>query len=282
MLGAGIVPPGSLVAAADDPGLTRGDGCFEGCRVLTFLGADGRISSEVHKLELHLARMARSAAVLQLPFDAAAWRELVASAMTAWTERAEPGEAALKLLLTRGGAAGPMGMLRISPFPERYPRQRRDGISAITLPRGVAADSYLDAPWLLGGVKTLSYAINMAAEREAERRGADEVVFLASDGSVLEAPTSTVVWWDGQSLCTPPRDGTGILGSTTQQLLFETAAAAGWSVRDARTTVAQLLSAESVWLVSSVRGPVDVVRIDAVPHGRDADRTTAVRRLCGF
>ena len=48
-------------------------------------------------------------------------------------------------------------------------------------------------PWLLAGAKTLSYAVNMAALRHAERHGAGDVIFVSSDGYVLEGPRSTVV-----------------------------------------------------------------------------------------
>jgi 4-amino-4-deoxychorismate lyase len=276
LLGTGLVDPRSAVVHADDPGLTRGDGCFEGCRVRT--DSSGR--SQVDKLDAHLARMRRSASALQLPFDADEWRVLVDKALAACVT---PGEWAMKLLLTRGPAGGtPVGLLTVSALPAEYPRQRRDGIAVATLDRGTAADAFARAPWLLGGVKALSYAVNMAAQREAVRRGAEDVIFVSADGFVLEAPTSSVVWAVGRALFTTPLDGTGILGGTTQQLLFERAAAAGWRTEAARARVADLFAADSLWLVGSVRGPVDVVRIDGVVRARDTARTAEVRTLCGF
>ena len=63
----------------------------------------------------------------------------------------------------------------------------------MTLARGLPADGAADMPWLLAGAKTLSYALNMAALRHAERHGAGDVIFVSSDGYILEGPRSTVV-----------------------------------------------------------------------------------------
>jgi 4-amino-4-deoxychorismate lyase len=274
VLGIGIVDPASPVIRADDPGLTRGDGCFEGCRIRTSAAGE----SAVDKLDLHLERMARSAAHLAIPFDAVAWRELVGTACAAWTV---PGEAALKLVLTRGVDAA-SGFVTVSPLPADYARQRRDGLRVITLARGLGSAAFADAPWLLGGVKTLSYAVNMAALREAERRGVDDAILLAADGTVLETPTGTVVWSVGRTLRTTPPGATGILGGTTVALLFSRARAAGWAVEHALATVEDLHAAEVVWVISSVRGPVDVVELDATPRTRVPDVVAEVRALTDF
>jgi 4-amino-4-deoxychorismate lyase len=276
VLGVGVVDPASGVVAADDPGLTRGDGCFEGCRVRT--AADGR--SAVDKLDAHLARLGRSASALGIGFDPSAWRAFVLDTLAAWTN---PGEWAMKLLLTRGAPeSAPTGLLTIAPLPESYPAQRRDGIAVITLARGFPADAFTDAPWLLGGVKTLSYAVNMAAQREAARRGADDVIFTSSDGFVLEAPTSSVVWFSDGTLHTTPQGPSGILGGTTQQLLFGRAVAAGLPTATTPARWADLHAADSLWLIGSVRGPVDVVTLDGQPRRRDEARTGEIRELCGF
>ena len=272
MLGRGIVPASEPIVRADDAGLTRGDGCFEGLRL-----HDG----VVDKLDAHLARMSRSAAALAIPFDAAAWRQLCATAVDAWPDA---GEAAVKFVLTRGPVAAdvPTGFITITPLNPDYPRQRKDGIRVITLSRGFAADAFVDAPWLLGGVKTLSYAVNMAAQREATRRGVEDVIFTAADGTVLEAPTASVVWAVGRTLCSTQLGVTGILAGTTQAQLFDRAAAAGWTTRWATTTVDGLHAADVVWLISTVRGPVDVVEIDGVAHQRVPSVDAEIRGLCGF
>lgn len=266
VLGAGVVDPGTPVIRADDPGVTRGDGCFEGLRV---------VDGAVDKLDAHLDRMARSAAALELPFDADAWRALVAEALAAWIY---PGEAALKLVLTRG----PVGYAWIAPLPADYPRLRRDGLRVITLSRGFTADAFADAPWLLGGVKTLSYAVNMAAAREAARRGADEVVFVSADGVVLETPTGTAVWAVGRTLRSTAPGATGILGGTTQQRLFARAADAGWTVEETTARVDDLHEADVLWVVSSVRGPIDVVELDGKQRPRRPEVDAEIRRLAGF
>ena len=86
-------------------------------------------------------------------------------------------------------------------------------------------------PWLLAGAKTLSYAVNMAALRHAERHGRGDVIFVGSDGYILEGPRSTVVIATeldgGLALLTPP-PWYPILRGTTQQALFEVARNKGY------------------------------------------------------
>lgn len=272
VLGTGLVDPATPIARADDAGLTRGDGCFEGCRL-----RDG----VVDKLDAHLARMARSAASLAIPFDESAWRALVATASAAWPV---PGEASMKLLLSRGSVAigEPTGFVWITELAADYVRLRRDGIKVITLERGLTSDVFAGAPWLLGGVKTLSYAINMAAQRVAAARGADDVLFVAADGLVLEAPTGSVVWAVGRTLHTTPIASTGILPGTTQHLLFERAPSARWRTADTLATVDDLHAADVVWITSSVRGPVELVELDGKARVRRPEVDAEIRRLSGF
>jgi 4-amino-4-deoxychorismate lyase len=279
VLGHGVVDPATPVVRADDAGVTRGDGCFEGIRVRT----DATGHSAVDKLDRHLTRMARSAAALDIAFDPEQWRALVATACAAWTAPA-PGEASMKLVLTRGPAATgtPTGYLTVVAMPAVYHGQRQHGIAVVTLDRGLVSDAFVSAPWLLGGVKTLSYALNMAAQREAERRGAVDAILVSSDGYVLEAPTGSLVWATGRTLSTTPTGATGILAGTTQQLLFDQAEPTGWQTRSALVHVDELHAADAVWVISSVRGPVEVVDIDGKARGRRPDLDAEIKKLCGF
>ena len=148
--------------------------------------------------------------------------------------------------------------------------QRAEGIAAVTLDRGIEPGLMERAPWLLLGAKSLSYAVNMAAIREAERRGAAEVVFTTSSGSVLEGPTSTLIMARGRTLTTPPAE-LGILPGTTQAALFRAAGREGWAVEVRPIEVEELYSADGVFLVSSVRKITRVHTLDGKTLPDSAD-----------
>jgi 4-amino-4-deoxychorismate lyase len=261
LLGRGVVPPDTPVACADDTGLTRGDGCFEGLRLQR--APDG--SPVIGDLGAHLDRMARSAAGLDIFFDRLAWAELAATAGAAWAaQHPDQAEALAKFVLTRGrpDSLTPTGYITVSPQPGGTADWRVDGIDVVTLARGYGSEAFAGAPWLLGGVKTLSYAVNMAAQRVAAARDAHDVIFVSDDGWLLEGPTSSVVWTVGETLHTVAVGDNGILASITQQVLFDRAGDVGLLTHTGRGTVDDLLAADVVMLVASGRGPVRVRSLD--------------------
>ena len=273
MLGVGVIDdPDAPVLCADDLGLTRGDGCFDATRVVT--DPDG--TSVIDHLETHLDRFARSAAGLDIPFHSEAWRSLVADATEAWTQ---PGEAVLRVMLTRGREAAPgdpvTGLLTIAPIRQSA-LAGRAGISVATLDRGHAADMFTEVSWLLGGIKTLSYAVNVAAGREAKRRGVDDALFVSSDGFALEGPRAALLWRIDDRLATTPIDGTGILPSITQAVVFERAAAEGVSVSYELITVDDLVRSDGAWLLSSGRLVAPIRQLDNVQLANDPTFTDRV------
>lgn len=276
LLGTGVVTPGTGLATADDLGLTRGDGCFE----VTLVVWEGK-SRLVHDLDEHLDRMASSASRLDIPMPAKEdWIELIGDVLQEW----EGGdEAILKLVLTRGDEHGdgtPLGFATLTAMPASMRDQRTGGIRVITRSRGMASDAFADAPWLLGGVKTLSYAVNRAAAREAAAQGADDVVFVSTDGYALEGPTSALMWLRGNVLGTTPVGDTGILDSISKRKLLT--GQHGFETREELITADELRACDGVWLISSARGIAAVTAIDGEPIAVDQQTTEVLRRLNGF
>lgn len=262
------VPADQPVVSAFDQGLGRGDGVFESVAV---------VEGGTPHLAPHLARLTRSAALLELPDPGpAVWRALLDAVLADWPADVE---GVCRLFLTRGLGDGlpPTALALLAPVTAEVLRQRADGISVVSLGLGVPADFRARAPWLLGGAKTLSYAVNMAAQRHAHAVGADDVVFTCLDGSLLEGPTSTVVWAADGTLHTPPLE-TGILPGTTAARLFERAEDDGWPTAHTPGTVADLHAADAVWLLSGIRLAAAVHTLDGVPRG-DAGLSTRVREL---
>jgi 4-amino-4-deoxychorismate lyase len=260
-----FVDPSTPQLSVMDLGATRGDGIFE-----TISVGSGRPQA----LEHHLRRFAGSAQKLELPApDLDVWREAILAAI----DELQPGaESWVKTVLTRGieGDDRPTGWV-YAALTSDFTRVRTEGIRVVTLDRGYRHDVESTSPWLLAGAKTLSYAVNRAVLREAKRRDAEDVIFVSSDGYVLEGPTSTVVFRVGDRVLTPGT-GLGILDGTTQANVFRYAESLGLSTGFDLVTPDQLRGADAAWLVSSVRLAAPVRALDGHPFTVDGDFTTGL------
>lgn len=216
----------ATVAVSDD-GLLRGDGVFEVIRLY---------AGRPFALAGHLERLGRSAAAIQLGFDREALEREIETLLNAFGSDA--GQ--LRLVLTRGGRR----IALTEPLPD-WPASVR-----------IATVTY--APSLiLTGVKSLSYAANMQATRLAQGKLADEAVLVRPDGTVLEAPTSTVFWVSPEGGLRTPSLDTGILESITRaRLLGELDAEQG------SFPVDDLQAAHEAFLASSTREVQPIATID--------------------
>lgn len=178
-----------------DRGFTLADGLFE-----TLAVRDGRIL----RLDAHLDRLARGAAVLGLPLPA---RDGLATALKA--VRAENALAAgsLRLTVTRG--CGPRGVL---PPPEPRPT-----VLVTAAPAGpplpparlvTATVTRRNAASPLSRIKSLNYGDNILARQEAAARGTDDAVLLNTEGRIAETSIANLfAVIDGVLLTPPVRDG---------------------------------------------------------------------------
>lgn len=268
VLGRGLLPADSPFIRADDLGLTRGDGIFETLHVR---------GGQPWLLDEHLTRMAESAKRMDLPLPDL--RELAELACSKWPSGQE---GALKIVCTRGpdGFDQVTCYATVNPVAATSIAARDNGIAVKSLSLGYPAHARAEAPWLLGGVKSLSYAINMASQRYAQAQGADDALWVSSDGYALEAPTSTLVWRTGDDLLTVPTEETGILPGTTARYAMDHAGELGLTAGEEMITPSWLTSADGVWLLSSIRGIAPIRSLDGVELRMDSD--TPLRQLLGF
>jgi len=244
----------------------RGDGVFESI---------GVIDAHAQEVVPHLERLAHSARLCDLPVPhQEQWRQAVAVAAAECGE----GEWVIKLILSRGVEHGPTPTAWVTAARAAdFSAVRVDGIRVVTLDRGYDLHVAERAPWLLLGAKTLSYAVNMAALREAHRRGADDAIFLSSDGFVLEAPTASLILRVGERFVTPAPNG-GILHGTTQLSVYEHLSARGFEVGYAEIPASDLVKADAAWLVSSVRLAAPITAVDGTALPVDAALTAELNQ----
>lgn len=267
--------PAVPILTAFDYAATRGDGAFEAMHVYNGL---------INKPERHIERMERSLSKLNiLGPSATLWMKLIEDLAQQWPADVE---GVLKLVISRGQEGGPATQPptvygTLVPIEDELIRQRKSGIDVVSLTFGYPAAAREQSPWLLGSTKYLSYAINMAAKREAARRNAQDVLFLSSEGEVLEGPNATVIWLIDDILHTTPLEN-GILAGTTQQLIFDNADRIGLGTKITSATLADLHAAEGVWMSSSTRGITAVHKLDDADLHQSPQTTAKLQELSGL
>lgn len=219
-----IVPQAQATVPLADDGVLRGDAVFEAMLVR---------AGRTHARAWHLARLRRSAAALDLSLDEPMVLSCLADLLAAYGIH----DGSVRVIVTRGGVV-------------------RGLIGPVSWPSSLAL-AVVEMPWrtALSGVKTLSYAANQWAVRQARARGGDDALILDA-GHVLELPTGSVVLVHGGRCTTPDPARLPILGSVTVQVLREVV-----DVAAAVPTEADLHAAEEVLVVSATRPGLPVHRL---------------------
>ncbi len=215
-----LMRAGEAMIPAGDDGLIRGDGAFD-----AFPLRDGRPFARA----AHLDRLERSCRALALECP----REQLESDIDLLLTQAPPGYTVVRVVLTRGGH-------RISRL------ESAGDPAALRRPARLLTVTY-NPSVLLNGVKSLSYAANMAASRQALAAGYDEALLVRSDRVVLEGPTCSIFWVRDGRLQTPALE-TGILASITRRVIM-----AAMSAEEGNFPLEDALRAEEAFLASTAR-----------------------------
>jgi branched-subunit amino acid aminotransferase/4-amino-4-deoxychorismate lyase len=115
----------------------------------------------------------------------------------------------------------------------------------------------------------------LAALRErAAAHGAGEALLTDDAGRLLEGAFTSLLWWEGETLCVVPDDAP-ILPGITRALLIEIAAARDTAVERRRPAPGELAECET-WLVSALHG------IRTVTHWAGSARAGAAPRAAAW
>ncbi len=246
------LPPDEAVVSVYDRGFLYGDTVFETLR--TYGG-------KLYALDEHVRRLEHSAheLAIQLPIE----RDVLARETSDAVSAAGNVDSHCRIILSRGSgpvgldpsaAAKPMRVILVEPLPPLDSVLYEEGIAAICVQTIRASDAAHSA-------KLGNYVASVLALRDAKAAGAREALVVNRDGMVVEGTTANLFAVREGELVTPPLDA-GVLAGITRSVVIEVALAQGLNVRYAAYSPEALIDSEELFLTSSIRELVPVVRVD--------------------
>lgn len=261
-----------------DRGFLYGDSVFETIR--TYLGAPFSLGEHMQRLERSAERV-----LIPMPLSQEAFAAEIQNAVTA----AGNPESYIRAMLTRG--SGPLGLdpthaehplrvIFVEPLNPLPAPMYQNGVSVVC----VRTKRNVDAAQ---GAKVGNYLESLLALSVAKKASAHEAFIVDAAGHVVEGTTSNVFAFRAGTLITPGEEA-GILPGITRAHILQAAEALRMPVRFETCSPQDLMTADEVFLSSSIREILPVVRIDqsTVGDGRPGPLTRALhaefRRRAGL
>lgn len=258
-----LVGAGGRHLNVSDRGFQLGDAVFETLRA--------RAGRSI-ELDRHVARLRHSMELLAIDAGDDLEPRLergIAQLLAAEGLAGEAGDAAVRITISRGAGPGrgllpppsrPTVVIQAWPFAPPPARHLEAGLDVVI--SAVRRDP--ENP--MSVVKSTSRADSVFARLEAQKAGADDAVFLTTDGYLAEATSANLfLVLDGRLLT--PALACGILEGTTRAWLLEWGAASGLRPEEGYLTTRQLAEADEAFLCSSVAGVIPVTRFEGRPIG---------------
>lgn len=253
----GLVEVAEAKISVLDHGFTVADGVFE-----TLLVVDG----EVFARDLHLTRLAKSAAGLGISLPSLDHLQLALTAVLGVHKEMEFGR--LRITVTSG--SGPLGSERSSVEPTLV-------VTISAQSKWPASTSALFVPWTrneespLAGLKTTSYAENAFALDAAKSRGFSEALYCDTSKRLSEG-TGSNVFLVSKGKVSTPAESSGLLRGVTRDLLIRWASEAGIDIEERNVSLDELWDADEIFLTSSTRDVLPVSELASL------DRTLFVSK----
>ena len=252
-----MVPAEQASVSVFDHGFLYGDGIFEGVRFY---------NRTPFRLHLHLKRLRRSAAALQLQIPLS--DEGLAAAVAETIAATDLQDGYLRLLVTRG-----VGVLGINPATCKQPSviiiadelrmvsdaERAQGVRAIIASTRRSTPDRLDPR-----IKSLNYLNSIFARMEANFAGVEEAILLNERGCVAEGTADNIFIVQDGELLTPPVTE-GALAGITRATVLELARELGIPACESVLTAYDLYAAEECFLTGTGAKLIPVREIDGRP-----------------
>ena len=235
-----------------DRGTFFGDGVYEVMR-----SKSGRLFA----MDDHLARFKHSLASVDITgVDI----DLIGNRITRAYQASAIADAKIYFHITRGSA--PRGhlcgdikanfFLTVEELPD-FTNEKNNGIAVLTCP---------DLRWKRCDIKSLNLLPNVLAKRLAAKQGCDEAVFVDDDGFVTEGASSAFFAVRGKVLQTAPLSA-NILGSVSRHFILKLSGSVGLKELQKSLTYAEAAGADELFVSTSARGILGVVKFDAETIG---------------
>jgi D-alanine transaminase len=237
-----------------DRGFIFGDGVYEVVPVY---------SKVPFRLDEHLARLERSLAAVGIrnPYPREQWRGFVEGIVA----RQSFDDQAVYFQVTRGVAkrdhafpknVAPTVFMMSNPLVPPAAAQVEAGAAAITA---------RDNRWLRCDIKSISLIGNvLLRELSAEAEATETILFR--DGKLTEASASNVFIVKGGTIHSPPKNEL-ILPGITYDVVVELARAHAMPLEFRDIKEADVRAADEIWVTSSSKEVLAIVRLDGAPVG---------------
>jgi branched-chain amino acid aminotransferase len=261
-----ITPEDQAVVPVFDHGFLYGEGVYEVAR--TYRGQPFLLGRHLHRLRTSASLIALSVPHTDDEFEKRISDTMAAADLFPWV----PGgaDAYIRLLLTRGvgeltydPAATPTPTLVIIARPHKTPDPRiyEDGVGVSIVPIQRNAPAALNPL-----IKSNNLLNNALAMQRALAHGGFEAVMRNARGELAECSQSNLFVVSGGVVRTPPLES-GLLAGITRQFVLELCREEAITAEEATLHDADLLEADEVFITSSTREVVPVVRVDPTMIG---------------
>lgn len=239
-----------------DRGVLYGDGFFEGIRIY---------NKTIFMCEEHMNRFFDGAKYTNMALNYS--KEEIVNIINKLIEMNNINDGYVRLVATRGSynlgvmppssdIAKPTLICIVSDITLYDKKFYDNGMNVVFSSFTRVSPSMLDPQ-----CKSLNYMLNILAKMEASNRGAQEAIFLNSNGIVTECTADNIFIVKDNVIYTPPSH-TGILNGITRMLVIKISKELGYDIREQEFTRYNVYTADECFLTGTAAEVVGIVDID--------------------